>query len=192
MTYDPSIHHRKSIRLKEYDYAESGMYFFTVCCHDKKALLGHISEGEIELNRFGEIVHEVWLDLPKHYAQIKLDEFVVMPNHIHAVVVIDGEKVPYKRNITEQQHNVETWRAASLQSETMTNIANMQGWLSVVIGGLKSAITKYAHDNGIPFAWQTRFYDRIVRSQDELNRIGEYIQSNVAQWSIDKLNIDIK
>jgi len=74
----------------------------------------------------------------------------------------------------------------------MTNIANMQGWLSVVIGGLKSAITRYAHDNEIPFAWQTRFYDHIVRSQEELNRIGEYIQSNVVKWSIDKLNMDVK
>jgi REP element-mobilizing transposase RayT len=138
-------------------------------------------EPQMRLTEMGMCATENFNHATDHYPYAEIPLFVVMPDHIHAVVVIDGEKIPYKRNGT-----VETRRATSLPSETMANIANMQGWLSIIIGGLKSAITKYAHDNGIPFAWQSRFYDRIVRSQNELNLVGEYIQSNVVKWSIDK------
>ena len=73
----------------------------------------------------------------------------------------------------------------------MKNVANMQGWLSVVIGGLKSAITKYARQNGIPFAWQSRFHDRIIRNQEELNCITAYIENNVAKWDMDEMNSQV-
>ncbi len=165
MTYDPSIHHRKSIRLKEYDYAESGMYFFTVCCHDKKALLGHISEGEIELNRFGEIVHEVWLDLPKHYAQIKLDEFVVMPNHIHGILVINppaGESGAKKHTLSEIIRALKTFSARQ-------------------INALRSLA-------GVP-VWQRNYYEHIIRDESSYTTIAEYIQTNPMQWEKDDYHV---
>lgn len=70
----------------------------------------------------------------------------------------------------------------------MVRISNLQGWLSVVVGGIKSSITRYANEKNITFAWQSRFYDRIVRDQNELNRIAEYVENNVANWQIDELN----
>jgi len=202
-----------SARVSWHDY-NGGIYFITICTAERKYYFGEIvddncrdamdgrdpevrdgrdaarhvsTEPQMRLSEIGMCATENFNHITEHYPYAEIPLFVVMPNHIHAVVMIDGEKVPYKRN-----GMVETRRATSLPSETMTNIANMQGWLSVVIGGLKSAITRYAHDNEIPFAWQTRFYDHIVRSQEELNRIGEYIQSNVVKWSIDKLNMDVK
>jgi REP element-mobilizing transposase RayT len=202
-----------SARVSWHDY-NGGIYFITICTAERKYYFGEIvddngrdavdgrdaevtdgrdaarhvsTEPQMRLSKIGMCATENFNHVTDHYPYAEIPLFVVMPNHIHAVVVIDDEKVPYKRN-----GMVETRRATSLPSETMANIANMQGWLSVVIGGLKSAITRYAHDNGIPFAWQTRFYDHIVRSQDELNRIGEYIESNVVKWSIDKFNTDIK
>ena len=98
-----------------------------------------------------------------------------MPNHLHAIVIIDGNKTKYDRRV------VETWRAASLR-----DIANLQGWLSVVIGGLKSSITRFTNENALDFAWQPRFHDHIVRDTHEMNHIADYIENNVANWKDDE------
>jgi putative transposase len=200
-----------STRVSWHDYC-GGTYFVTICTAERKYYLGEIvddgcrdavdgrdaarhvsTEPQMRLSEIGMCATENFNHVTEHYPYAEIPLFVVMPNHIHAVVIIDGAKIPYKRNNIEARHiHVETRRATSLQSEAMANIANMQGWLSVVIGGLKSTITRYAHDNEIPFIWQTRFYEHVVRSQDELNLIGEYIQLNVAKWSFDKLNMDKK
>lgn len=196
---------------------DGGVYFVTICTKNRKHYFGeivvcrdaarHVST-QMRLSEIGRIATENIQNVTLHYPYAEIPLFVVMPNHIHAIVVIDGNKTPYNRGSVKTPRAtdsvpVETWRAASLQTERraasqqtercaastqMTDIANMQGWLSVVIGGLKSAITRCAHENHIEFAWQTRFHDRIVHNQDELNRIAEYIENNVAQWHYDDLN----
>lgn len=205
---------------------DGGVYFVTICTKNRKHYFGeivvcrdaarHVST-QMQLSEIGRIATENIQNVTLHYPYAEIPLFVVMPNHIHAIVVIDGNKIPYNRGSVETTRatdsvSVETWRAASLQTERraaspqterraafpqterhaaspqMTDIANMQGWLSVVIGGLKSAVTRCAHENQIEFAWQTRFHDRVVRNQDELNRIAEYIENNVAQWHYDDLN----
>jgi putative transposase len=88
MKYNSQKHHRRSIRLKEYDYSQPGGYFVTVCTQGHEHLFGEILDGEIKLNRYGEIVKECWHDLPNHYPCVKLDEFVVMPNHVHGIIII--------------------------------------------------------------------------------------------------------
>ena len=100
-----------------------------------------------------------------------------MPNHIHAVVIINNEKIPYLKRVIP----VGTWRAASLQ-QYQRHISQMQGWVSVVIGGIKSSVTRFAHRHQIPFAWQTRFYDHIIRNTGEMNRIAKYIENNVSPY----------
>jgi REP element-mobilizing transposase RayT len=89
MTYDPRKHHRRSIRLKGYDYSLAGAYFVTVCVHRGRCLLGEIRDGEMHLNGLGEIAAAAWDDLPNHYPHVVLGAFVVMPNHVHGVVVLD-------------------------------------------------------------------------------------------------------
>jgi len=88
MAYDPEIHHRKSIRLRGYDYSAPGRYFVTICAQEKACLFGGIASGQIELNDYGRIVENVWKELPLHFPLVELDRFVVMPNHFHAIVVI--------------------------------------------------------------------------------------------------------
>ena len=90
MKYNPDIHHRRSIRLREYDYAGAGAYFVTVCAHERQCLFGGIREGVMTLNEAGMIVESVWQALPDRFPQIVLDEFVVMPNHFHGIVVIQN------------------------------------------------------------------------------------------------------
>ena len=88
MTYDAKIHHRRSIRLKNYDYSQAGLYFITICTHERQLLLGRIDNGRMQLNPWGEIVQRVWFELPEHYAHIRLHEFMIMPNHIHGIISI--------------------------------------------------------------------------------------------------------
>jgi len=90
MLYNPEKHRRRTIRLQDYDYSQAGAYFITVCTKNRECLFGEISDGKIVLNEFGQIVESVWLDLPKHYPNIELDAFVIMPNHIHGIVFIVG------------------------------------------------------------------------------------------------------
>ena len=89
MTYDPAIHRRRSIRLQGYDYSRSGAYFVTICVQNRQCLLGNITNEEMQLNDAGKIIQTVWNEIPKHYPGIKTDEFVIMPNHFHSIVVID-------------------------------------------------------------------------------------------------------
>ena len=88
MKYDPQKHHRESIRLKGYDYSQPGGYFVTIVAQNRDCLFGEIVEGEMRLSRAGRIVQQAWMDLPNHYAAVVLDEFVIMPNHVHGVIVL--------------------------------------------------------------------------------------------------------
>ena len=86
--FNPQIHHRRSIRLKDYDYSQSGAYFITICTQKRECLFGEIVDGEMRLNDAGQMVQTTWDELPKHYTGIEIDEFVVMPNHFHGIILI--------------------------------------------------------------------------------------------------------
>ena len=181
-----------------HDY-NGGIYFVTICTKGRVHYFGEISHGDsnvaepiVNLTIIGQYTNIQFSNVTSHYPYAKIPLWVVMPNHIHAVVIIEGNEIPYERRNIEQAgvlknvetgrlvNNVETGRAPSLQK-----IDDMKGWLSVVVGGLKSSISKFAHENAIPFAWQPRFHDRIIRDTDEMNRIAEYIEQNPAKWELD-------
>ena len=88
MNYNPEKHHRRSIRLQGYDYTQEGAYYFTICCHQRRCLLGEIKNGVMHLNLVGATVKAVWDSLPRHFPLIELDAFVIMPNHVHGIIVI--------------------------------------------------------------------------------------------------------
>lgn len=90
MKFDPKIHHRRSIRLKGYDYSQAGAYYVTIVAYGRECLFGEIVNGEMRLNEYGKIVERAWFDLPKHYPHIELGTFCIMPNHVHAVIIIVG------------------------------------------------------------------------------------------------------
>ena len=166
----------------------------------------------MHLNEIGRYADEQLRNVSSHYPYAEIPLWVVMPNHIHAIVIIDGDKTPHDKQNTNgfdtvpvetgretivetgretivetgRETIVETGRAPSLQ-ERMTPTNTCTGWLSGAVGGIKSSITKFANTRAQPFAWQTRFHDHIIRDRDEMNRIAEYIENNVAQWELDEL-----
>ena len=164
----------ESARADWHDY-DGGTYFITICTKHREHFFGEIEDGEMVLSDIGRYAAEQFDNVSTHYPYAEIPLWAIMPNHVHGIVVIDGNKTKYDRRV------VETWRAASLQ-----DIANLQGWLSVVIGGLKSSITRYTNKNKISFSWQPRFHDHIIRDNSELNRIANYIENNVANWKDDE------
>jgi len=88
MKYNPDIHHRRSIRLRDYDYSQAGAYFITICAHNRECLFGEIADGAMRLNAAGEIAMQCWQEIPLHFPHSALDEWVIMPNHLHGIVVL--------------------------------------------------------------------------------------------------------
>ena len=178
---------KQSARAMWHDY-DGGLYFVTICTKERVHYFGEISENEMHLTEVGQYVVEQIRNVQVHYNYAKIPLWVVMPNHLHAIVIIDGDNIPYKRRVVKTLDGsmVESRRATTLQQR---GIANMQGWLSVVVGGIKSAVTKFANERGILFAWQTRFHDRIVRDTCEMNQIADYIENNVQKWEMDKFYV---
>ena len=192
----------KSARATWHNYS-GGAYFITVCTKNREHFFGKIvvQTPMIQLTTIGQCLFDNLQNVTAHYPYAEIPLFVVMPNHWHAIVFIDGDKTPYVRGNTpsndmptvETGHAVETGSAPSLQREPITNekmqkIDFCKGWLSVAIGGIKSAVTKFANENGIDFVWQTRFHDNIIRNQNEMNRIADYIENNPATWDTDCFN----
>lgn len=178
---------KQSARAMWHDY-DGGLYFVTICTKERVHYFGEISENEMHLTEVGQYVVEQIRNVQVHYNYAKIPLWVVMPNHLHAIVIIDGDNIPYKRRVVKTLDGsmVESRRATTLQQR---GIANMQGWLSVVVGGIKSAVTKFANERRIPFVWQTRFHDRIVRDICEMNQIADYIENNVQKWEMDKFYV---
>ena len=187
-----------SARALWHDY-NAGMYFVTICTKDKVHYFGEIGcgnngEGQMNLSIIGEYVTKCISEIPQHNPYAAVPLFVVMPNHIHMVVeiVVDPcRDVPWR--VSDDMNNDNKgnvpWRVSTDgKNKCMQNIANHQGKPSTVIGGFKQSVTRFANENHLPFAWQPRFYDRIIRNTDELNRIANYIEKNVVQWDCDRYN----
>ncbi len=160
----------ESARLRSWDYTSPGWYFVTVCTKQMKPFFGEIDQGSPILIEIGQTAYQYWSEIPKHHNNTTIDEFIVMPNHIHGIIVI-----------------VETLHATSLPRLIMSSISPRKGSLGVIVRSYKSAVTRWARKNGHPdFAWQPRFYDHIIRNEDALSRIRSYIQNNPEKWEHDK------
>ena len=193
-----------------HDY-DGGAYFITICTKDREHYFGEIEDGEMVLSEIGDYTRQCIEQISQHnpYAEIPL--YVIMPNHLHLIVFIvetvhaPSPQKPSKGNpetvhapFSQTQNNneiSETVHAPSLQlnrwkndtvDEEMQFISKQKKRLPVAIGNMKSAVTHFANGNGLYFAWQPRFYDRIVRDQPEMNRIATYIQNNIANWKDDE------
>ncbi len=180
MPYDPNVHHRRSIRLSGYDYAQHGAYFVTVCTHDRQCLLGAVVDGGMELNDLGRIVRETWDALPSRFPSIELDAFVVMPNHIHGIVIIVGAGLALPRG-ADVGAGLALPRGAASSAPTLGDIMRAFKSLSAI------ACNRLLERAGVPF-WQRNYYEHIARDEDEMNRIREYIVGNPANWKRDAEN----
>jgi len=181
MKYDPDKHHRRSIRRKGYDYSSGGAYFVTLCTFQRQCLFGQIVDGEMQLNEIGQIVVEEWLQSRMIRKEIDFDQWVIMPNHLHGIVLIEPTD-PVGANgclPTKEDHShrmVPSMKKRSLPS---------------LIAGYKSSTTKRINTlrnaAGTP-VWQRNYYEHIIRSDNSLQYIQQYIQNNPATWQDDRLN----
>jgi REP element-mobilizing transposase RayT len=174
MIHNPLIHYRQSIRLKEYNYSQPGEYFVTICTYEKKCVFGKIIEEKIILSPLGEIAKKCWEEIPEHFPNVRLDEYMIMPNHVHGIIVITKRRDLINQIPTEINFPL-------MKNPKMT--------LGKIIRNYKARSTKYIHDSGyVDFQWQSLFYDRIVRGDKELNNIRNYITDNPLKWYLDEEN----
>jgi putative transposase len=172
------MQNRQPNRLRGYNYSQNGFYFVTICTQNHAEWFGRIRNGEMELNRYGETARNKWLEIPRHFENIRLDEFVIMPNHIHGIIVIENDTI-----MVGNRH------ACSLP------IKRQYQTIPIVIGSYKSAATREINmviiQNKNNFHWQKSFYDHIIRNESSLNRIREYINGNPRRWDMDIENMVI-
>lgn len=171
-----------STRLQGHDYATVGSYFITICTHKRETWFGQVRDQMMHLSNIGKIVDECWNQIPMHYPHVTVDNFVIMPNHMHGIVVIGETK---NLNISD----VETPYRASLQT-TNTDSHHKPQWqsgcLGVIINRFKGSCTRQIRNTGhADFAWQPRFHDHIIRGDDDADRICAYIRKNPEAWEKD-------
>ena len=159
-------------RLQGYDYGSNGCYYVTICTKDRIHYFGEIVNGEMQLSEIGEIAEKFWTDIPNHFPFVILDQYVIMPNHIHGISFFNK--------------SVETDNYPSLRSPNKFGRQSQN--LGSVIRGFKSSLKRYANENNIDFAWQERFHDSIIRDNNGLNNVRNYIFNNPQNWNDDELN----
>lgn len=174
MKYDPEKHHRRSIRLKEYDYRLAGAYFVTIVAQDRECLFGDIVNGEMQSNDAGQMINQIWQELPNHYPGVDIDLFVVMPNHFHGIIVLLS---PFPQN------------RADKDSFTPLSLADIVHRFKTL------TTTRYIH--GVkqlgwrPFnrrLWQRNYYEHVIRNEQALDGIRDYIDQNPLMWMEDAEN----
>ena len=213
---------RRSIRLRDYDYAEPGAYFVTICTQDRQCLFGETVGGEMAMSTYGRVVAAYWQAIPSHLPRVELDEWVVMPNHLHGILVIvdhadethgmprgrgeafpesmtcRGEAFPQSGTIELATSEAESpialqgdSRNASPLQRPTTPAGPTPGSLGAIVGNFKSVTTRRVnrmrHSPGAR-VWQRNYYEHIIRDEDTLRRVREYILNNPARWDEDREN----
>ena len=180
--YDPNNHHRRSIRLPFYDYSQEGWYFVTMCALGHKCLFGKFENGNIELYRFGRVVNRCWKWLAEQYDYVNLDEYVVMPNHMHGIIII-------RRSGSCIYDSGEGGSRTAPTEDTRKCKP-----LSRLVGAFKTVSTKQINiirNTPGRKLWQRNYYEHVIRDEDELNHIRQYIAENPTNWRTDEENPEV-
>jgi REP element-mobilizing transposase RayT len=185
MTYNTDIHHRRSIRLKEYDYSRMGAYFVTICAWNRECVFWEITEGKVAYSDAGAIIEDVWNGLPVRFPSIEVDDFVIMPNHIHGIVILNapvgaGLALPGKGN--EPKHKQ---KGAASGAPTLGNIVRTFKSVSTVTENRRR------DRQGFPL-WQRNYYEHIIRDEREFIVTCKYIRYNPLKWHEDEENPNMK
>ncbi len=177
MIYNPEKHRRRSVRLQGHDYSQ-GAYFVTICTYNRECVLGEIVNGKVELYPVGKAIQEEWHNILNHFTIVQLDTFVVMPNHIHGIIIINN----ICRGLINQTPTLNN-------DKTRILMKNPTQTLGKIIRFYKARASKIIRDSGnLMFQWQRNYYEHIIRNVQELNRIREYIMNNPLQWELDNEN----
>lgn len=181
MKYNPTKHHRRSIRLKDYDYAQPGAYFITICTHERQCLFGEIVDGVMRLNDGGVITERCWLAIPQHFPHALLDAFVIMPNHVHGIIILNdimgAKNIVGANNHSPQQQQHQRNDQPHGTSKTIGSI----------VRGFKIGVTQWFRQHTeIYTVWQRNYYEHIIRNEMDLHRIRNYIINNPLKWELDE------
>jgi putative transposase len=179
--YDPDIHHRSSIQLPWYDYSQDGWYFVTMCALGHKCLFGKFVDGQIQLYEYGRIIEKCWKWLAEQYDYIHLDRYMVMPNHLHGIIVIreGGSRTAPTTNNTQKYQSFNNRKHKAL---------------SRLVGAFKTISTKQINiirNTPGRKLWQRNYYEHIIRNEEELNHVRQYIDDNPINWGTDEENPDV-
>ena len=180
--YNPQIHNRRSLRLQGYDYSKEGLYYITICCQDRVCLFGEIINGEMYLNDIGEIANKCWLEIPDHFPNVVLHEYIVMPNHIHGII-----------ELTNSAAGVENFQPLPPQRNEFQKMIPRS--IGSIVKGFKIGVTKWVRNEKpekFPKdrkVWQRNYYERIVRNSRSYLNISRYIVNNPSKWEEDKFHL---
>jgi len=180
--YDPGEHHRRSIRLKGYDYSQAGAYFVTVCTQGRVCLFGGVVEGEMRVNVAGRMVEKWWAELSNKFPNVETDEYNVMPNHFHGIVVIVGADLRVCPEPTGAHDEITGAHTGAPLPEIVQWFKTMT--TNEYIRGVKTSRWPLCPGR----LWQRNYYEHIIRNEESLNRIREYIANNPLQWEVDREN----
>ena len=192
--FDPQKHHRRSIRLKGFDYANPGAYFVTLVTWHRECLFGNVINGKMRSNKVGKILEWEWLELPKRLSYVSLGVYVVMPNHFHGILFIHENVGATRQGETESPSGTETSHIVttnSMDGSPLRPPGPKPASLGAILAQFKSRATKriwkIPEFKGVPI-WQRNYYERIIRTDRDLQNISNYIESNPRMWEEDKEN----
>jgi REP element-mobilizing transposase RayT len=191
MKYDPGKHHRRSIRLKGYDYTQMGVYFITVVTKDREFLFGEVTDGETRLNDAGQAIERWWVELNRKFTMVETDEFVVMPNHFHGIIAIADVRVGADLRVgPASNRNGANGRAgAHIGAPLRASIPWIVHWFKTMTTNEYIRGVKQLGWTGFRGQlWQRNYYEHVIRTQESLDRIRQYIVENPAKWECDPEN----
>jgi REP element-mobilizing transposase RayT len=194
MPYNPHLHNRNTIRLQGYNYAQHGAYFITICTHNKEPVFGEIKSGIMIPSHLGEIAYNQWLQLPQRFTNINLGAFVIMPNHIHGIIIIEEMDPSRRGEAGDNKHSIKPKITLSPASPTLPNEDSLPhgtipGSISAIIQNYKSSTSRKINmllRTKNKTTWQRNYYEHIIRDDNDYDRIVEYIENNPSCWSDDR------
>lgn len=189
----------ESTRLPSWDYTWGWWYYVTFNVNNHNCVFGDVIHDHVEFSMLGKTADSFWKQIPDHQQGVELDEYIVMPNHIHGIIILPGVESPrdVRKNVSPQDNVSQQGNISEENNiinepsrrEFFRNISPKKGSLGLVIRQYKAAVTGWARDHGfVGFQWQERFYDHIIRDGNDLQRIRDYIRNNPLRWSLDKMN----
>jgi putative transposase len=185
--YNPNINHRRSIRLKGYDYSQAGLYFITICINDRKCLFGEIIDGKMILNDAGKIAYKCWLEIPEHFPDTVLHEHIIMPNHVHGIIeLIQSVGVQNFEPLQSQNESASNFGVQNFEPQQNQFQKIIPHSIGSIIRGYKIGVTKWFRNNtDNKNIWQRNYYEHIIRDEKSHQRISEYIRNNPNNWNKD-------
>ena len=189
MAYNPKIHHRRSIRLKGYDYSQAGAYFITICCEHRICRFGKIENNEMILNELGNIAYNEWAKLAERFANFELDVFQIMPNHMHGIIVL---KNMVGAGFTPAQNDGMVLGQSQVLGQPQGIAPTTVSTVGDIVGAYKSLVFNdcleiYKSKNErMGKLWQRDYYEHIIRNDQSYQTISAYIINNPSKWGDDK------